>query len=206
MARAVKHVPTLLRPQIGWDRSAVARFLSGFFRPNCDRLYGSVKWSPLIPWRTLMQKVSALAVLIAVVSAGVLMSWQRPTHAQAQDVPAGFAPPSEIIGQMMGLIGQNKIDEATAMMDGLKDQPDARNAARDKLIRLRDELGAYRGYDIAASQRFTSQFQIVDVMAYYDQQPVLMRFHFYRPAIDRWLERPGISNHHVGAGHDNNSA
>ena len=82
---------------------------------------------------------------------------------------------------MMNLIGQNKVDDATNMMDGLKNEPDARNAARDKLIHLRDEQGTYRGYDIAATQRFTPQFQTVDVMAYYDQQPVLLRFHFYRP-------------------------
>jgi len=125
----------------------------------------------------------ALALLISVGIATAVIFWQHPSPVQAQDVPAGFPPPSEIISQMMSLIGQNKIDEATAMMDGLKDQPDARNIARDKLIHLRDEQGVYRGYDIAASQRFTGQFQIVDVMAYYDQQPVLMRFHFYRPQL-----------------------
>jgi len=31
------------------------------------------------------------------------------------------------------------------------------------------------------SSASSGQFQTLDVLAYYDQQPVLFRFHFYRP-------------------------
>ena len=94
------------------------------------------------------------------------------------------ASPSEAIDQIMVQIGAGKIDDAISMMDGLNTQPTLRDAARDRLLRLRDEQGKYRGYDIAAVQRFTPQFQTFDIMAYYDLQPVLLHFHFYRAQMD----------------------
>jgi hypothetical protein len=115
-------------------------------------------------------------------------------QSKAQDAatapPVPVATPSELVDQIMGLIGQGKIDDSIALMEGLKNQPDLREAARNRLVRLREDEGNYHGYDIAAVQRFTSQFQTLDVLAYYDDQPVLMRLHFYRPQKDdsvKWM-------------------
>jgi hypothetical protein len=117
------------------------------------------------------------ALIIGLVVGGATLRESR-----AQEAPAAaVVNPSDVIDQIMGLIGQGKIDEAVGMMEGLKAQPNLREAARDSLIHLHDEQGPYRGYDIAAIQRFTGQFETADVLAYYDEQPVLLRFHFYRP-------------------------
>jgi hypothetical protein len=107
-------------------------------------------------------------------------------HVRAQDA-AAVPTPNELIDQMMSQIGQGRIDDAVGMMDGLKNQADLKSAARSRLINLRDDQGQYHGYDIAAVQRFTSQLQTDDVLAYYDDQPVLIRLHFYRPiANGKW--------------------
>ena len=131
-----------------------------------------------------MRRVSLFVCILILASIAMLSFQLRAT--KAQDAPAGptAATPTEIIDQMMGLIGQNKVDDATNLMEGFRNQPDARNAARDKLIHLREEYGNYHGYDIAAFQKFTPQFQTADVMAYYEQEPILLRFHFYRPTVD----------------------
>ncbi len=130
-----------------------------------------------------MRRRSILLAAI-VLSAVSLTLFHTATRADDAAAPAVVAPPLEVIDQMMNLIGQNQVDQATNMMDGLKNQPEMRNVARDKLIHLHDEQGVYHGYDVAATQRFTPQFQTVDVLAYYDQQPVMLRFHFYRPLKD----------------------
>jgi hypothetical protein len=107
-------------------------------------------------------------------------------HVRGQDA-AAVPMPNEVIDQIMGQIGQGRIDDAVGMMDGLRNQADLKAAARSRLINLRDDQGQYHGYDIAAVQRFTPQLQSDDVLAYYDDQPVLIRFHFYRPvAAGRW--------------------
>ena len=57
---------------------------------------------------------------------------------------------------------------------------------------MRDaQLGAYHGYDIAETVSFTPRFQVLDVLAYYDRQPVLFRYEFYRPADAGHLDRAG---------------
>jgi hypothetical protein len=104
----------------------------------------------------------------------------RPT--KAQDVPPQqLAAPTEVIDQVMNLIAQGRIDDGVALMEGVRSDPDLRQATRSRLSRLHAELGDYHGYDIASTQRFTNQFEVVDVMANYEQQPVLLRFTFYRP-------------------------
>jgi hypothetical protein len=129
-------------------------------------------------------------ILTALVVAITLVPFFRPAgrESKGQDAPPPqpVATPTEVVDQIMGLIGLGRIDDGIALMEGLNSQPDLRNIARDRLIHLRDEQGVYRGYEVAAEQRFTNQFQTLDVLAYYEQQPVLFRFHFYRP-----LTQPG---------------
>jgi hypothetical protein len=123
---------------------------------------------------------ACLLLSIAVILAGYGL---RPTKAQDTPPPPPVATPTEVLDQIMTLIGQGRIDDGVSMMEGLKSQLDLRQDARSRLLRLHNDEGTYRGYDVAAIQRFTGQFQTVDVLAYYDQQPVLLRFHFYRPQI-----------------------
>jgi hypothetical protein len=129
-----------------------------------------------------MRKFTKVCSVSAVVCVGLIVFGYAALRTRAQDTPpAVLATPSDVISQIMSLVGQSRIDEAIALMDGFKNQPELREAARTGLLHLREEDGTYRGYDIAAVQKFTGQFQTDDVMAYYDEQPVLFRFHFYRP-------------------------
>jgi hypothetical protein len=124
---------------------------------------------------------------IALIFAGYTL---RPSKAQDAPPPPPVATPTEVVDQIMVLIGQGRIDDGVALMEGLKAQSDMRQAARSRLIALRNDQGTYRGYDIAAVQRFSGQFQTVDVLAYYDEQPVLFGFHFYRPQVQdnvKWM-------------------
>ena len=122
---------------------------------------------------------------------GLLIAGFSLHESKAQDTPvAAVSSPMDVVDQIMGFIGQGKIDDAVGMMEGLKTQPELREAARDRLVHLRDEQGIYRGYDVAAIQRFTNQFETLDVVAYYDEQPILLRFHFYRPQLQngtKWM-------------------
>jgi hypothetical protein len=96
--------------------------------------------------------------------------------------------PSAAIDRIMGLIGQGKVDDAMTG-DFLKDDPDARQAIRARLIALRDEQQHYYGYDIPAIQRVSPRLQTLWILAYYDEHPVLFRAQFYRPtgqASDPW--------------------
>jgi hypothetical protein len=97
----------------------------------------------------------------------------------AQNAPAGS--PAEIVGNVMDMIGQGRLDDAVNLMDGLNSHDDLKQDVRGQLLHLRDEQGHYHGYDIAATQKFTANFQRIDVIANYDQQPVLIRISFYRP-------------------------
>jgi len=103
-------------------------------------------------------------------------------HVKAQDAAGAPVPsPNDIIDQFMTQVGQNQIDNAVSVMDGLKIDADLKQSARNDLIRVQSDQGRYHGYEIADTERFTNRFQTIDVLAYYDQQPALFRFHFYRP-------------------------
>ena len=125
----------------------------------------------------------SLTAAFLIIAIGLLIP--AVTHrARAQDAAApAVPPPNEIIDQIMTQVAQNQIDDAVALMDGLKNQAELKESARSALLRLRTDQGQYHGYELAATQKFTSRFETVDVLAYYDQQPVLMRFHFYRPDL-----------------------
>jgi hypothetical protein len=136
------------------------------------------------PWHSLIREVvmrrfSALVLIVLVGSIAIFWVQLNPT--KAQEAPAGGSSPSDVIDQMMMQISQNRIDNATALMGNLRSTPDLRSAARDQLDHLHDDQGTYHGYEIVAIQKISNQFQTFNVMAYYDQQPVLLRFHFYRP-------------------------
>ena len=142
--------------------------------------------------------IARVILVIGLIVAGLSLRETRADDAAT----AAVAGPNEVVDQIMGLIGQGKIDEAVGMMEGLKTQPELREAARDRLVRLRDEQGPYRGYDIAAVQRFTSQFETLDVLAYYDEQPVLAPLPLLSPADhqQRQVDGPGIPSQHGRSG------
>jgi hypothetical protein len=124
----------------------------------------------------MKRRIAAVSLILII---GLVIS--VVTHrVKAQDGGAAAAP-SDVIDQFMTQVGQNQLDNAVSIMDGLKVDADLKQSARNDLIRLRNDQGQYHGYDIADTQRFSSRFQTIDVLAYYDQQPALLRFHFYRP-------------------------
>ncbi len=124
-----------------------------------------------------MSKKSRFALVsVAVVALTTAMTFRVTAQAPP---PAGT--PTDMLGHIMEMIGQGRIDEAVSLMDGLKSNADLKQDVTAQLVHLRDEQSPYHGYEIAATQRFTGEFQRIDVVANYDQQPVLLRFSFYRP-------------------------
>ena len=124
-----------------------------------------------------MQKKSRVIIGLMITS---LITATLAYHAIAQDV-APANTPADIIDRVMALVGQGRIDDAMNIMDDLKNQPDLNQAIRGQLIDLRSQQLQYHSYDIAAVQKFTGNFQKFDVIANYEQQPILFRFTFYRP-------------------------
>lgn len=107
----------------------------------------------------------------------------RPTA--AQDAPPLSGSAESAVEKVMDHLGHGDIEEAVRLMDRPTGGADLRADARAKLIALRDaQVGAYHGYDVAQTVRFTARVQVLDVMAYYDQQPVLVRFQLYHPAVE----------------------
>jgi len=136
----------------------------------------------LIP-RLLVATVFSTALLL-------MLSSSPTSRAQDSAPVVAVATPTEVVDQIMTQIGQNQIDDAVSLMEGLKDQPELRQAARESLVHVRETEGTYRGYDVASIQRFSPRFQTMKVLAYYDDQPVLLRIHFYRPQKQdgvKWL-------------------
>jgi hypothetical protein len=126
-----------------------------------------------------MRRASKALVAVAVIALAAWIFASNRSIVAGDDSQPRIETPSDIVDQIMGLIGTNRIDDAIARNDFLKNTPDARETARGSLIHLRDELGTYRGYDIVAIHRFSPRLQTIHVLAYYDQQPIVLDFGFY---------------------------
>ena len=122
------------------------------------------------------------SVLGACVLAAVVVAGWAERRTAAQDAPSADDGPAAVAGKIMGSIGSGQVDDALAAMTGLNQEADLKAAAQQDLLRVRDaQLGAYHGFDVATTVRFTPRLQALDVIGYYDKQPVLFRFEFYRP-------------------------
>jgi hypothetical protein len=101
----------------------------------------------------------------------------------AQDNPAGeTVAPTAMVDKAMVAIGNGQADDAVTAMAFMAVQQDERDAARRDILALRDsQLGNYHGYDLAQTVPFTPRFEALDVVGYFDRQPVLFRYEFYRP-------------------------
>ena len=120
---------------------------------------------------------TALAIGMAVVAAA---AWVRRSPAQAA---AGGPTAAKTLDPIMTQIGKGQFDDAVGLMDGLKANADQKQAARSALAAVRDaQLGNWQGYEVANTVSFSNRLQTLDVLGYYDLQPVLFRFEMYEPA------------------------
>ncbi len=130
-----------------------------------------------------MRRTASL-VGAGVVTAVAVATWAGRRSA-AQDTPAAAAgsdSPATIVDRSMGPVGAGQADDAVAAMAFMPQQQDQKDAARRDVFAVRDAtLGGYHGYDVAQTVVFTPRFQVLDVVGYYDKQPVLFRYEFYRP-------------------------
>ena len=129
-----------------------------------------------------MRRTTFLVGAAGVVAA-VVAGWAGHRSA-AQETPAGGGgdSPSAIVERAMASIGAGRADDALTAMAFPAQQQDQKDAARRDILAVRDaQLGGYHGYDVGQTVRFTPRFQALDVVAYYDRQPVLFRYEFYRP-------------------------
>jgi hypothetical protein len=108
--------------------------------------------------------------------------------------PAAAAGPGETITaelrpkvqELLTLYGQGKID------DMLQRMPVAPAETRDDFDNLRRELigltsiaGRYEGFDIVTSLALSGRYYELYVLAYFEKEPILFEFGFYKPA-DAW--------------------
>jgi hypothetical protein len=128
-----------------------------------------------------MRRLGSVLCVSAAAAAIVTAVAVRHTSAQ-DDAPAGG--PSQVLSKVMASIGSNQVDDAVAQMDGLKDNGAEKDGVRAALLAVRDvpHLGAYHGYDVPAVVHYSARLQTLDVLAYYDLQPVLYRFEYYQPS------------------------
>ena len=125
--------------------------------------------------RTASATALTIGLAIAVVTAHV----HRST---AQQTPAASTA-AKTLEPIMTAIGKGQFDDAVGLMDGLKSNADQKQAARSALGAVRDaQLGNWQGYEVANTVTFSTRLQTLDVLGYYDLQPVLFRFQMYEPA------------------------
>ncbi len=130
----------------------------------------------------MRRTVSVLGGCVVVVAVVVGLA-DRRSAAQDGGAPSGGA--AGAVDKLMASVGGGQLDDAAAFMDRLKTPTAVRDGARDALLKLRElQLGDYHGYDVATTVRSSPRFETVDVLAYYDQQPVLIRIDFYHPQAD----------------------
>ena len=130
--------------------------------------------------RTLPALVlGATAVALAVTAAVV-----RPTAAQDES-PTASGGATKLVERVMTAVGHGQIDDAVGLMEGLKARGAQKDDVRSALLAARDgQLGPWRGYELSTVVRFSGRLQTLDVLGYYDLQPVLYRFELYQPAAD----------------------
>jgi hypothetical protein len=155
-------------------------------RADCPRGAANIPFSqiPFFPEVLMRPKTMViLALLVFVVVAG-WAGFARTARAQldSADLRPGPLPSyTEAIDNFMDLLSKGKIDDALATIDFYKDQPEAKQIMRDRLIRLGTEQHRYFGYDIVSAQRFSPRLQSVSIIACYDVQPIVFHFDFYHP-------------------------
>jgi len=135
---------------------------------------------------------AALAIVLLVIAglAVVARSADDP-NASAGNWPRGDVQPAYMdnVDKVMNAIGDGKVDDAVALMDVMKKNPDLREQTRSRLNDLHLQEGNGYGYDVVSVQRFSDRLHIVSVLGYYQDFPVLFRFQMYHPKgqNDPWM-------------------
>ena len=137
--------------------------------------------------RKLGRRVAACVLSVAI-AACLLRAWHGTTASAQVPRPADVIR-TELrprVEELLTLYSQGKFD------DMLQRMPVAPAQTRDEFDSLRHDLvavstiaGRYLGFDIVTSQTLSDRYYEIYVMAYFEKEPVLFEFGFYRPA-DTW--------------------
>jgi len=145
----------------------------------------------------------AIACIVSVVMAfSIFRAWHgNEPVASAQPVArVPDAVRTELrprVEELLTLYSQGKID------DMLQRMPIAPAQTRDEFDNLRRELialtgiaGRYLGFDIITSQALTERYHEVYVLAYFEKEPILFEFGFYKPGevwqVQRFKVEPDL--------------
>lgn len=134
---------------------------------------------------------ASLAVLILVIAGLGVVARSADDPNAAASWPRGDVAPAYMddLDKIMGYIGDGKVDDAVAMMDVMKKNPDLREQTRSRLGDLHLQEGNAFGYDVVSVQRFSDRLHMVSALAYYQDVPVLFRLEMYHPKgrDDAWI-------------------
>jgi hypothetical protein len=125
-----------------------------------------------------------IALLLALTIGASWLMGNRAVRAQEEATHNAAIPSyAPTIENIMDLLSRSRFDEALANIDYFKDQPDAKEAMRTRLIRLNTSQHHNYGFDIVAAQRFSPRMQTVTVLSYFDVQPIEFTFDLYHPEM-----------------------
>jgi hypothetical protein len=134
------------------------------------------------PGRSIVACLIAVAVMICVVCA-----WRgteraavaQPVARQSDAVRTELRPKVE---ELLSLYGQGKIDDLLQRMPvAPADNRDEFDSLRRELIGLTGVAGRYLGFDIVALETLSDRYHEVYALAYFEKEPILFEFGFYRP-------------------------
>ena len=94
------------------------------------------------------------------------------------------------VEELLSLYSQGKIDDLLQRMPvaPAESRDDFENLRRD-LIGLTGVAGRYLGFDIVASETLSDRYHEVYVLAYFEKEPILFEFGFYRPGAAWQVQR-----------------
>ena len=131
--------------------------------------------------RTVRRRRAVTTAVVACLAVAAATAVAVRRSAADDDAPAAGGP-GRTVDAIMAAVGRGQFDDAVGLMDGLKGRADQKDAARSALIAVREAgLGVWRGHDVSTVVRFSPRLQTVDVVGYFDVQPVLYRFSMYQP-------------------------
>jgi hypothetical protein len=131
-----------------------------------------------------------VCIVSLVVALCVLRPWRgNEPAAAAQPARSADAVRTDLrpkVEELLALYSQGKIDDLLQRMPvPPADTRDEFENLRRELIGLTGIAGRYLGFDIVASETLSDRYHEVYVLAYFEKEPILFEFGFYRPA-DAW--------------------
>ncbi len=154
----------------------------------------------MTPLKKLRSPVTACIVSVAIAIC-VVRAWHgNESAARAQPARQGDAVSRELrpkVEELLALYGQGKIDDMLQRMPvGTGETRDDFDNLRRELIGLTSIAGRYQGFDIVTSTTLSDRYHEIYVLAYFEKEPILFEFGFYRLAdawqVQRFKVRPDL--------------